>query len=246
MFGLIYALWEISCSIITGTKSAEEEIKCIEKGFAAKRNGCNKANVYTDRAGHLRDLGSGNSVMIDHINCESEGRDAWLRNQYGDPIRNLSKEIREEIYAQEVLYHDPNITVCRWKRAFISSLAGLKGNPYYIGVQYKDLKNGKIYVCRQFKFPDEICPNVRGKFYMDTETGLLVREADSQRIDRIKGKYVIGEDVNQRFIEYFNKKQLSSGYYHNSNLSVMDDESEIFKNIRMQKFFCNDDLGFDI
>lgn len=250
MFGIVYVLWKTTISVISGARAAIEENEAKNQGRKLRAEGKNRANIYTDRLGHTRDLDTGKSVMIDNITCETEGRDAWLRNQYGDPIRNLSKEIREERFANEKEHHKPYRTVCEWKRAFAGSLAGMDSNPYYVGQQYKDFETGDIYVCRIFDFPKEIYPNGKGTFYMNVKNGLLVREADSQKFNRADGKYIISEEVNKQFIEYFNRKQQEQGYLPNSNVAWTSGfdrmESEFMKTVRLGEFYCNKNDILDI
>ncbi len=126
----------------------------------------------------------------------------------------------------------------------------MPGYPLYAGDTYKDLKNGKIYVCRMFGFPDEIQPRGYGVFYMDINTGLLAREADSQKLDRKNGHYEFSEEANCKFIEYFNTKQQAEGYQCRSNIPRIGGwdtkESERDYARRMEDYYCNNKSTNDI
>ena len=250
MFGLVYALTKIAATVFTSSKAAIEEHKAIQEGYKAKEQGNNLANVYSDRLGHLRDLDTRESVMIDNISKEANGEDAYLRNKYGEPVRNLSEEKREKEYKEAQANRDLRRTVCEWKGPWSTSYVGINGRPYYSGIQYKDLDNGRIYVCRLFKFPKELNIIGSGNYYMDVRTGLLVRETDSQKVNRQNGKYTVSEEDNQKFIDYFNGKQNSTGYIGNSkNPEKLDwdgTEPEMLKNVRMQMFYCNDNRSVDV
>ncbi len=252
MFGFLYAAYLAIGSAISGTKAMIENQQRIDKANELKKQGKNLANVYTDIYGHTRDLSTGKSVMIDHINCESEGRDVYLRNQYGDPIRNLSEERRQQAYREARKHYDPRKSVMKWKDGPRRGTEGENGQPYYYGEQYKDLRTGRIYVCRRFKIPKEIYGkgNLSSSYYMNVETGLLVRETDSQKENRKREKYTVPEDAVTRFMEYFNQKQSTEGYYYKSkqpkDFDWNGEEKNFDKIIRLGMYYCNENDSVDV
>lgn len=242
MFGLIYAIIIICAVLISGIKCAVEEQEQITKAKKRREEGNNKYNLYTDRLGHTRDLRTGQLRMMDYISCEQEGEEQYLRDIYGNPVRNLSEERRLERRIEAA--NDPRRTVFFYKEGPDRIRAGSNGRPYYSGKQYKDLKTGQVYVCRRIEFPREISPNGgSGVFYMDVSNGLLVREADRQIFDRTNGKYKFSEEQCKQFIELFNEKQREGGYApmaRSINKSGWkQNESELDKCVRMKAFYFN-------
>lgn len=243
MFGIFYAAATAIGLAISGTKSAYEEWRCVEKGKDKRYQGKNRTNTYTDRHGHLRDIDTKESVRIDYRGVESEGKDQYLRNKYGDPIRNLSQERRLERYGEAK--KDPNYkrTVVEWKHGVDDSRTRVKGNPLYSGPTYFDLSGNGEYVVRTFSFPDDFGEEGFGSYYMSVDTGMLVRETDGQIFDRHKHEYKISPKTNTRFIQYFNKRQKEGGYIEGSAISPRDNgwgtESEYAYRSRMGDFYCN-------
>lgn len=245
MFGLFYAAVTAIATTISGVKCAIEEQQQIDKAKKRKEEGKNKYNLYTDRKGATRDLATGELRSMDYICCEDRGEDQYLRDMYGNPVRNLSEERRQARYY--AAKNDPRRTVSLWKKDYAHSkqLAGYQGRPYYCGEIYKDLSNGKLYVCRRFSIPSEVSSGYgSGKYYMDTETGFLVREADSMIYERQKGCCNVSEETSKKFIDYFNKKQQGEGYHLRSKVRNKygwdDTETELGKASRMGNYYCND------
>ena len=250
MFGIFYAAFMAIGTAIGGIKAAIEEQQCRKKGIEKRRRGENFTNTYNDRFSHTRDIDTGKSVMIDYRGNESEGKDQYLRDMYGTPIRNLSEE-RRQIKLKEAQNNcDPRRTVIEWKKGVSDSKTRAKGNPLYTGDTYKDLKTGKIYVCRHFTFPRDFGEKGNGTYYMDVDTGLLVREADSQIEDRKNGHYKLTEDLNKNFIEFFNNKQQDTGYKSNSRIPKQSGwdakENEYDYRDRMGDFYCNSEMSYDV
>ena len=248
MFGLFYALVLLLAFIISGTRNLIEDSYQVRKAKEEKRKGRNKYNLYTDRLGATRDLDTGQLRTIDYIGCESQGKDQYLRDIYGNPIRNLSMERREARVMEAK--KDPRRSVSYWKEGPSKHKIGCDGQPFCTGRQYRDLKSGDIYVCRLLSFPRKLFPEGGyGMYYMDIKSGLLVRETDCQKLDRNNGVYDYNEEDNLAFIDYFNEKQKKGGYYkqaHQIKLSGWEQkESEFNRNIRMGYFYCNNEETFD-
>ena len=248
MFGLVYAIIIFFAIVISGIKCAIEDNEQISKAKELKAEGKNKHDLYTDRLGHTRDLRTGQLRHMDYVGCEAEGKDQYLRDMYGNPVKNISEERRWERVAEARA--DARRTVSLWKPAIIYHKRGREGNPPWYGNEYRDLENGRKYVCRTLTFPHEINEKGGGgKYYMDTQTGLLVREADCQIFDRKHGKYEYSEEMNKAFIEFFNKKQSTTGYFRDSKrprVSGWDQvESESDKQKRLDDFYCNRDNCLD-
>lgn len=248
MFGIFYALGLAIATIVSGTSSMLENKYQIDKAKKARAKGNNKYNIYTDRRGAIRDIESGQLRNIDPITVEKEGMDQYVRDIYGNPIRNLSAERRIERIQESS--KDPKRTVSLWKEGSTTRNAGFECHPYCTGKQYRDLKNGNIYVCRMLSFPDEVIRNGGyGKFYMDIRNGLLVRECDSQKYDREKGFYEYSEDTCNSFIEYFNRKQKEGGCHplaRKKEISGWDlTENEFDKRLRLRYFYYNDKWTVD-
>ncbi len=244
MFGIIYTALMSLGFIGHQIKNAVKEQKCINEGKQKRKNGQNFANVYTDYKGGLRSLETGKRVRIDQLyDVEAEGKDCYMRDIYGNPIRNLSEEIRQQNFIEAK--KDPRRTVSKWKTGITESMARMEGNVYYAGETYKDLASGNIFVCREFPLPKEITlEHGYCKCYMSVDSGLLIREADSQRYDRERGLYNISEDIVEKFIQYFNEKQSDKGYQCLSNIPSTSGwettESDCAKRMRMVLFYCND------
>ena len=246
MFAIIYSALMSLGLIGHGVKGAVENQQCINKAKEKRREGNNKPNIYNDRLGATRDLDTGKLVSVDFIKyAEAEGKDAYVRDMYGNPIRNLSEEIRQERLTNALLTADSRKSVVEWKEGVSRSSAGIKGKPYYAGKEYKDISSGAIYVCRYLPIPESVSGHAysNGLFYMDISNGLLVREADSQKEKRRRGEDVISEDVSQQFVEYFNKRQNTKGYFMDSkipkHLDLNGSENEFDKRIRLEAFYCN-------
>lgn len=250
MIGLVYLGVMVGGTIFFGLKAAKENFDAINRGKQQYKDGKNRIKVYTDRKGATRSLTTGKRVTIDNLTCsESSGKDCYMYDEKGNPIRNLSEEIREERYHEAKVANDPKRTVVEWKQGINPGLAGYKDNPLYAGTQYKDLNNGKIYVCRHFKFPKEIASSGGGTFYMDVKTGLLVRETDSEKIDRERGYNSKSSEIYDKFITWFNDKQRKEGYMCQSNIPLSTDingeESKTSYIQRMKWFYCNKYIGYD-
>lgn len=249
MFGIFYLIANTIGTIGSGTIAAKENHDAIKRGVAKQKAGQNRAGVYIDRLGATRDLNTGKRVTVDNkFFAEAKGKDAYVYNEKGKPIRNLSAEIRDDNYRKAINSNEPGKTVTLWKRGCDYAYVGKDGNSYAWGNQFKDLQNGSIYVCRFLDFPKEITTetNAKGEFYMDIRSGLLVRESDAQKIKRSMGKYRFSEELNKKFIDYFNEKQSTEGYLHKSKNPDSPSETELGKRRRMGWFYCNDYQGFDI
>ena len=248
MFGIFYLLANIIGTSFSGSKAAYENriaVKDAEKKYSL---GKNRARIYTDRLGVTRSLDTKKRISIDNIYCsEAEGKDAYMYDENGKPIRNMSLELREERFKINKAKNDSMITVSKWKEGIANNLCGIHGRPYYAGTTYKDLNNGKVYVCRMLEVPKEISNGkiIRAIYYMDINTGLLVRLSDSERRQRQRDPASFPEDTIEQFIKYFNDKQMREGYYLNSNI-VNDKncdscgrERDFYKKIRMSNFYMN-------
>lgn len=254
MFGIFYLIANTIGTVISGSKAAKENYDARQRGYEKQAQGKNRAGIYTDRLGGTRRLSDNKRVMMDNLYCaEAKGEDCYMRDQYGHPIRNMSEEIRRERFNDAKAKNDPGISVVEWKQNIPKHIAREK-NIYCFGTQYKDLKNGRVYVCRRFSIPRELTNGewFNSVFYMDISTGLLVRETDSSKEKRRRGdKHYPPEEISEKFIEYFNNKQSTEGYYHNSkypdpkNLDMDGKENKFDKKIRLDWYFCNDDESID-
>lgn len=250
MFGLLCFGAMVVGTVYSGLKAGSENAQHMKIAEVKRRTGNNRANIYHDRHGATRDLNTGKRVTIDNLYiAESKGKDAWMYDEKGKPIRNLSEEIRDENYRRFIRSDHTGKTVAPWKKGCSYAYVGRDGNPYASGDQYKDLRNYRVYVCRRFEFPKEVdsAPYNRGwgNYYMDIKTGLLVRETDSQKESRAKGEYKYSEAMNQAFIDYFNQKQSTTGYQFNSNIPKSDPEPASIKIDRMARYFCNRNNSID-
>lgn len=255
MFGFFYLVANTIGTIISGSKAAYENSVHIKDAKEKQRKGENKAGIYTDRLGATRSLSTGKRVTIDNIYCsEAKGKDAYMYNEKGVPIRNMSEEKREERLRETIAKEDPRITVSLWEEGITDNLCGLHGRPYYAGHTYKDLKSGKVYVCRILDIPKEITgsSSMRVSFYMDVKNGLLVRESDGskEKAKRIKRK--LSDEAIAKFIQDFNEKQQGNGYYRKSNVPDPNDfdidgkEIDMYKRMRMKNFYMNHKATSDI
>jgi hypothetical protein len=251
MFGIFYLIANTIGTVISGANAAKENYDAMRRGYEKQRQGKNRAGIYTDRLGATRLLSNGKRVSFDNLYCaEAAGRDCYMYDDHGRPIRNMSEEIRQERLYEAKANPDPRRTVIEWKKGISDSKTRVKGNPLYAGHTYKDLDNGKIYVCRSFSFPTEFKQRGHGTYYMDVDTGLLVREADSQIEDRKNHHYDISQEVSQQFIDYFNEKQKNEGYQFKSNIPRIEGwdttESEYTYRDRMGDYYCNNRDTIDV
>jgi len=248
MFAIIYGLFNVIGLTISGAIAGKDNYDCMKRAEERKRNNENPHNIYYDRKGAMRDLTTHKNVSIDYIGCESEGKDQYMRDMYGHPIKNLSEERRQQnlVNAKK----DARRTVCEWKSIPLDKHL-VEGYPAYEGKVYKDLHTGAEYVCRCFPYPKEITEQ-HGycKCYMNIENGLLVREADSQKYDRQRGLYNFSEETVYAFIQFFNKKQQAEGYYLDSNIPEVSGweqkESKHAYRTRMGRFYCNKFVSTDM
>ena len=245
MIAILYLTIIIIGLFVGGSIAAKENYDAIQRGKERQRQGINRAGVYIDRLGATRSLTNHERVSIDNLYCaESEGRDAYMYDEHGNPIRNMSEEIRQERLAQAKSNPDPRRTVVLWKNGTNPVLAGRKGNPYYSGNQYKDLETGDIYVCRHFDLPNEISHLGSCSFYMDVNTGLLVRETDGEKYDMQRGYNTTPLSDCEKFIIFFNEKQKGEGYLNKSNIPSTSgwntEEDEYDRCRRMKRFYCNE------
>ena len=80
---------------------------------------------------------------------------------------------------------------------------------------------------------------------MDTKNGLLVREADSGKENTRKGYLGPSDEVNSKFIAFFNDKQNREGYISHSkypdpkDCDMNGNEKDIFKKVRLSNYYCN-------
>lgn len=251
MIGLLYLGFMIGGTILAGIKAAGDNEGSIRRAKERHRKGKNPYRIFIDRRGATRSLDTGKIVSVDYIGCETEGKDQYLRDMYGHPIKNLSEERRVQREVEARLNPDPRRTVVEWKKGIPEVRTHIEGNSYYAGDTYKDLKNGNIYVCRSIPLPKEF---VQGRkycsCYMDVNTGLLVRESDSQKFDRQRKLYDVSEEIVNKFIGYFNEKQMNEGYFLNSNIPQStgwnETESDFSKRLRLGNYYCNNYISKDI
>ena len=251
MIGLLYLGFMIGGTIFVGLKAANENAGSIKRAKDKQKNGKNPHGIYIDRRGTTRSLSTGKIVSVDYIGCETEGKDQYLRDMYGHPIKNLSEERRVQREAEAKENPDPRRTVIEWKKGIPEVRTHIEGNPYYAGDTYKDLKSGDIYVCRSIPLPNDLTQGRRYcSCYMNIDTGLLVRESDSQIYDRQRSLYDVPEDVIAKFIDHFNKKQMDRGYFFDSNIPSTNGwdktESDFSKRLRLGNFYCNNYDAKDI
>lgn len=254
MFAIIYGLFNVIGLTISGAIAGKDNYDCMKRAEERKRNNENPHNIYYDRKGAMRDLTTHKNVSIDYIGCESEGKDQYMRDMYGHPIKNLSEERRQQKIADAKAKNDSRITVVKIKDGITKNLAGRQGRPYYAGPIFKDLDNGKEYVCRHFDIPESIAGEkyIACSYYMDISTGLLVRESDSSKEMRRRGKVNPSEEIAKAFMNHFNTKQSSEGYIGKSkypdpkNFDMNGNEKSLSKDIRMRNYYCNDNISYDL
>lgn len=254
MIGIFYLLANAIGLTVSGTIAAKENYDAIQKGKELQRQGKNIAGIYTDRLGETRSLATNERVMMDYLpGCESRGEDCYMRNKYGDPIRNISEEMRQERFHVAKNQNNPGVTVVKWKKGISIVEAGIHGRPYYAGSEFKDLETGKIYISRRFILPKELTNGEKllAAYYMDLD-GYLVRETDKTRFERTQNQpYIPSQELSDKFIAYFNDKQAKGGYDGDvkypdpRDLDMDGNEPDIFKEVRLRRYYCNNQAEFD-
>lgn len=254
MIGIFYLLANAIGLTVSGTLAAKENYDAIQRGKERQRQGKNIAGVYTDRLGATRRLSNHERVSMDYLpGCEDRGEDCYMRDKYGRPIKNLSEQIRQERLQTAISKNDPRVTVVKWKQGISKVEAGVHGRSYYAGSEFKDLETGKIYISRRFILPKELTNGEKllAAYYMDLN-GFLVRETDETRFERTQDKpYLPSKELSDKFLAYFNDKQSKGGYDGNvkdpdpKKLDMDGNECELFKQVRLARYYCNEQAEFD-
>lgn len=257
MFGILYTLGIAIVSTIDGLKAASENAKCIAEGKEKERLGKNITHTYNDRLGIQRDLNTHEFVTIgkDYKDiCDDYY--TWV-GKSGIKNKNITEEKRKLAFEEGKNGDWLGRTVDIYDKRYWSTNVKNKNKVIIQGAFYADLNNNRMYVCREFslKFnPTEkifylwndnidkkMEKTVKCKFYMDIQTGYLIRKSDTQfEYDQKYPDYALNDDETRCFIEQFNNAQKNGGWHHN----IMNrNPNEKIK--KLQDYFCNSFIGID-
>lgn len=256
MFGFIYLLGTAIGSVVSGTKGFISNCKARQEGEIRYLQGNNIERTYYDRKGIQRDLDTDKiaSVRSDVFDmCDDEY--LWLDGP-GVKTRNISAEKRELDFLKGKKGNWYGRTADLYDARSWTKYGSNKYKVQIKGSFYHDLRSNDIYVCREFelifnknknkfvlyngqsRYDDKFnCLYRTCKFYMNIETGLLVRKADTQLESekKFKSNYDLTDDEAKSFINSFNKSQKSGGWYKS------DDRIGVDKTLKKQQdFYCND------
>lgn len=241
MIGILYTL--VSAGILTADciSGAIENHQLRED--ARKRND-NPYGYYLDRRGNERLISTNQLCSVNPMIDEHDGKDVCVRDIRGNVIRNLTEEKREERRLEAIekgrsvyLYREYGNGIYNgtYHRDF-------GGDGYCEGAQFKDLKNGNIYVARNFYVKDlsNTCGDVY--YYMDFN-GKLVRESDCMKFKRASGECKISKESSDLFIKNFNESQDKNGYNNTKNdICIVDNFGKATGKINeyaLKQYYCN-------
>lgn len=184
--GIIGILIDVVCYIVGSSKQKKEE-----KYFKQKTYNPERGTYYDSKC--VERLYSDDSIVYRR------------RNVYGEMEIEYQNGVKRNL-AQEKYNAQPG-TVTR--------LAGYKcyNKDHFfitaIGHRYEDRATQKVYVIRNLKYN-----NKQFLFYMDVETGLLIRPTDGQleieKEAKKQNKEYFTNDYFKKMIEYFNNKRNTS------------------------------------
>ena len=242
MFGIIYTLANAAALLVSGTHAAMENADAIKRGKERQAQGKNLQGTYYDRKGAERLLSTG---QLAHVWADSFDPcdDKWLWvGAPGVKTRNLSEEKRAmEFQETKSIGKFQGRTVDVYDKRYWSTYAGNRHKVVIQGSYYKDLYTGKMYLCREFKLVYNPNTNrfredrgakdgevrTRLKYYMDVNTAMLVRIADTQSKD-------YPADLAEKFKTEFNNRQSAGGWYRPDRIISSGPLQE------KQDFYCDD------
>ena len=247
MVGILYLLFIVIALIVGGTKAASENWEGIKRGKERQEQGKNLQGTYYDRLGAERLLSTGQLAHVWEDNFDPCD-DKWLWvGSPGVKTRNLSEEKRAmEFQETKRIGEFQGRTVDVYDKRYWSTYAGNRGKVVIQGSFYKDLQTDKIYVCREFnllydpktdsfrKYIKTVYgidgeTNVKLRYYMDVNNGMLVRIADTQN----KQRYY-SEELAEKFKTQFNIKQAAGGWYKPDHIITSGPLQD------KQDFYCDD------
>lgn len=212
MFGLLYALTNLTGIVVSGTKRMFDNAYYKDQGWKEYKNGDNlKAHTYYDAEGKQRDLTT-NHIMFTY----RHNGDLFIEDTKTFKVRNLSEEKREEDI-RKIKANNPHIKAVFYKY-WDHSNSELKdetscGIP---GKVFRDINNGQLYFERYITWRknDYSKSGIRGDycsayFYIKVSDGKIVSPSDKQiELDKKKGEVVNYDD----FIQFFNSEQEKGGF----------------------------------
>ena len=249
MLGIFYTLGIAAASLVSGTKCLFQDSMGKARGIERYKNGDNPTETYFDRKGRQRDLHTGKVAWVAR-DYDSLSDDEWLCVGSGsNKTRNLSEEKRRREFELGKQGDWLGRTADIYNRRYWSQSYSNKDKVIIVGAYYKDLNDGRLYVCRKFHqmFQVKIGPNIVSssirdvykscKFYMDIITGELVRKSDTQiEEEKENADYKMRDFTDEEaadFIKEFNEQQRNGGWYQKNEEKTNDP-------IKAQQFFyCN-------
>ena len=238
MFGLIWGAIAGFFVAKDGIKGSIYDSNRKDQGELDYKNGNDVFGTYLDCRGYQRDVITDKRVFLDK---EERTGDLILRDLKHKVIRNVSEEKRKRAVEQAKSKNDPLCTAAKigYKDKINSYFdAGLRKHVFELqvfGTRYQDLDSGRIYVYRRFSWDKKdypltkICKTLNidiekefpkgfcGSYFMDIESGLLVRISDEElqrdvekkdRHERLGELYVpLDMDKYKKFMNIFNEYQ---------------------------------------
>ena len=216
---MLGALW----ALIVGTGYIGHQVQITNENAYSKEaakqraaNGDSYANTWTDYHGREHDLKTGQEVY----HRRDRNGDDWLYDIKGTPIRNITKQKREESFEkrkenalktqEKKEGHVRAIIYEEWNSNY-SPMKDIEGSAKKVhGTIYKDIDTGQKYILASINWdkntfePTNLNKNLKtAAFYLSLKSGRIVDVVD-ERFDKIDGI--------KEFIEFFNKEQDLGGW----------------------------------
>lgn len=227
MLGLLYGMFVGVGLIGNKIKTDIVDIQTRDKAKLLHTYGMNRAGVYTDSRGRTRDLETGKLVVV----YPDKYGDVWVEDFKGNKLRNITQErlINEVQKKAEQFPENRAVKYTSWYNN--NSKMQLDGKYPVVGIIYKDIHSGELYITREIKWfaengyrensitkhsEREKLTRKKAEFYMKLSDGMLVDITDNYKSEIKTGDYVPTQDEITNFIAFFNEKQNQVGGWYNA------------------------------
>lgn len=260
MFGILYFAYSAIMSGIAHISGKVRDITTMVDTYDSS------TGLSYDSKSRYYDATMGNQqvVFVSHNNGRAYTRDLKTYKV----LRDLTQEKMDAELQYYKNHPDPNHTVVRWSTSEDepNCNAAIERNVPH-GIRYKDIKTGKIYVTRTFKkdgayYADKFnkmklprnekekkeCMELYNKaseyptsrFYMDIDTGMLVRVMDGTYDESRMAMRKIGVYDEQKIEERIEKKkEIDNAWIVRFNKEQEENIKQGLKEIDGYKFYRN-------